>query len=299
MKSEFLQFREPKLTDAPKVRSCTVHALQSDLSFTNIYLLKKKYGTELLFHMEHLIRRFTGDGRLQGYSFPVGGNSADTPACIQAIEADAAARGVPLKYCLLTEQQAQLLAELYAGKIEIKCDTGDADYLYKRSDLAELPGTAFHKKRTHVSKFLRNNPSAEFRMLNADNTADVLHVAKLWLEGQEESPALLHEYRAIEHALSCRNELEMTGGIVYVEQQAVAMALVSLINDQVADIHYEKCIPEFRDAYAYINRELAAALSTEYINHEEDLNIPGLRTAKLSYHPSHILRKFTATIYVD
>ncbi|MBR1997544.1 MAG: hypothetical protein IJ993_03950, partial [Akkermansia sp.] len=86
MKSGILQFKDPKLTDAPKVRSCTVHALQSDLSFTNIYLLKKKYGTELLFHMEHLIRRFTGDGRLQGYSFPVGGNSADTPACIQAIE---------------------------------------------------------------------------------------------------------------------------------------------------------------------------------------------------------------------
>lgn len=299
MKSEVLQFREPMLTDATKVLSCTAHTLQSDLSFTNIYLLKKKYGTELMFHMEHLIRRFTGDGRLQGYSFPVGGNIADTIACIKAIEADAAARGVPLKYCLLTEQQAQLLAEMYAGKIDIKCDAGDADYLYKRANLADLPGTAFHKKRTHISKFLRNNPESEFRLLNTENEQDVLHVAQSWLRGQAESPALQHEYRAIEHALSHRHELKLTGGIVYVKQQAVAMALVSHINEQVADIHYEKCIPEFRDAYAYINRELAAALNTEYINREEDLNIPGLRTAKLSYHPALILRKFTATIYVD
>ncbi len=299
MKSDVLQFCEPKLADAAKVRSCTIQSLQSDLSFTNIYLLKKKYGTELLFHMEHLIRRFTGDGRLQGYAFPVGGNGSDTLACIKAIEADAIARGVPLKYCLLTEQQAQFLREVYAERIEIKCDAGDADYLYKRTYLADLPGTAFHKKRTHISKFLRNNPDAKFRLLEGDNEQDVLQVAKLWLEGQEESPALLHEYRAIEHALSHRDSLEITGGIVYVKQQAVAMALVSLINDQVADIHYEKCIPNFRDAYAYINRELAAALNTEYINREEDLNIPGLRTAKLSYHPSLILSKFTATIYVD
>ena len=108
-----------------------------------------------------------------------------------------------------------------------------------------------------------------------------------------------HELQAIENALKYRHQLGIVGGLLYVENAPAAMSLASYITPMVADIHYEKCIPEFRDAYAYINRELAAALSTEYINREEDLNIPGLRTAKLSYHPAHILRKFTATIYVD
>jgi hypothetical protein len=51
--------------------------------------------------MEHLIRRFTGSGRLQGYTFPVGGKSETIDACLRSIEADAVERGAPLKYCLL------------------------------------------------------------------------------------------------------------------------------------------------------------------------------------------------------
>ena len=294
-----LNFREPCLDDADFVHRYVVHALQSDLAFPNLYLLKNKYGTEILFHMEHLFRRFTGNGRLSGYAFPTGINNELTDACIKAIEADAKARNEELKFCLLTQEQAAYLEKIYGPKAQIKCDRGDADYLYKRDDLAELPGTLYHKKRTHVNKFLRNYPSAEFKILTPENKNDALKVAGLWLNSQVDSPALQHEYRAIENALFHMEQLKMTGGLVYVQDSPVAMALCSTINNRVTDIHYEKCIPEFRDAYAFINREIASCAETEWINREEDLNIEGLRTAKLSYHPSLILQKYTATIYVD
>ena len=63
--------------------------------------------------MEHLIRRFTGNGRLQGYTFPVGGNRENIDACLHAIEADAQERNTPLQYCLLTEEQAKALKNKY------------------------------------------------------------------------------------------------------------------------------------------------------------------------------------------
>lgn len=299
MNSGILPFRAPELSDAAAVRRCTQNALQSDLSFANIYLLRHKYGTRLLFHMEHLIRHFSGHVRLQGYSFPVGGKAEELEACLRGIEAHSKATGTPLHYCLLTREQVEFLREIYGNKAEVRCDEGDADYLYNRELLANLPGTAYHKKRTHVSKFLRQYPDAKLVELTDENAADALLVAKQWLAGQEESPALQHEYKAMEHALENREILGIGGGIVYVDGEPISMALVSQINSTVTDIHYEKCIPEFRDAYSYINRELAAVLNTEWINREEDLNIPGLRKAKLSYHPSLILKKYNATIYVD
>ncbi len=294
-----LNFRIPSLDDADSVRLCTQNVLQSDLAFVNIYLLCRKYGTEILFHMEHLIRRFTGDGRLRGYTFPVGGKDEDIIPCLRAIEADARYRGIPLQYCLLTEEQAAFLRELYGEKIVLKQDDGDSDYIYRREDLATLPGTQYHKKRTHINGFLRKNNDIKFAELTPDNRADALAVAEEWMNMQEESPALHHEFRAIENALLHREQLKIEGGIVYSGGKAVAMALYSQINSNVTDIHYEKCIPAYRDAYAFINREIAAATHTQWLNREEDLNIEGLRKAKHSYHPALILKKYSATVYVD
>lgn len=294
-----LHFREPQPDDADNVRRCTVSLLCSDLAFPNIYLLKNKYGTKLLFHMEHLIRHFSGNGRLKGYTFPVGGNTNTINACLVAIEADAKARQEKLQYCLLTAEQAEYLQQFYGKKAQIGYDRGDADYLYKSSDLALLNGNAYHKKRTHLNKFLKKYPDVVFQKLTPENRQDALNVAQQWLKSQQESPALLHEYRAIENAMFHMEQLHLSGGIVYIDGKPVAMALYSQVNESVTDIHYEKCIPEYRDAYVYINREVAAAVKTEWINREEDLNVDGLRKAKLSYHPALILSKYTATIYVD
>lgn len=295
-----LSFREPMLSDADAVRFCTRRVLQSDLSFANIYLLKKKYGTEIVFHMEHLIRHFSGDGRLRGYTFPISGAAIeDALPCLRAIENDAKARGEALRFCLLTEEQVDYMRSIYGDKMVVNQDDGDADYLYKRESLASLPGPRFHKKRTHINAFLKKNSHTVFRELSTANREDALHIASAWLRAQDESPALHHEYRAIENALQHMEQLQMGGGIVYVQGTPIAMALYSQINEHVTDIHYEKCVPEFRDAYAFINREIAASVNTEWLNREEDLNIPGLRKAKLSYYPSLILKKYTATIYAD
>lgn len=290
-----LPFREPLLSDAPMVQRCTEHALQSDLSFANIYLLRHKYKTQLLFHMEHLIRHFESE-RLNGYSFPIGGSKDTLNECLKAIEQDAKERQQPHSFCLLTDEQAQFLREIYGERICFTYNNGDADYLYKRSNLAALPGTAYHKKRTHLAKFTRLHPDAIFKKLNIENKSDILRIAQEWLEAQEYTPALHHEFSAICTAMENMNELQLCGGIAYIDEKPIGFCLATRMNDSVTDIHYEKCLPEYREAYVFINHSFAMQADTEWLNREEDLNIPGLRQAKLSYHPSLILTKLSATI---
>lgn len=295
MDNSVLTFSAPELKDYSTIKELLFHVEQSDLAFPNLYLLQKKYGTQIALHRNCLYRHFSGSGRLQGYAFPVG-KIDDVEKALFHVEQHAREHGNPLLYCLLTEKNARVLQQIYGETITFQNDPGDADYLYKRSDLAELPGTIFHKKRNHLARFYRSYPEWKFEQLDAKNEADALFIARAWVQGQEVQEAHLHELNAIEKAINLRNELGIIGGILYVEQRPVAMSLASYINPIVADIHYEKCTPEYRDAYPVINQEMAKMLPCTLINREEDLNIPGLRQAKLSYKPDHILQKLKATI---
>lgn len=283
----------PRLEDADGIRAAVsaCGGMGNDLSFASMYLLQAKYGIRVAVEDGFLYRHYSGNSRLNGYAFPLGAGDC-TPA-LQRIEQDAAERGVPLQFCLLTEDQSALLQQLHPGKFQEVVKRGDADYLYRRSDLAELPGTAFHKKRNHISKFTRLHPHWCFKPLDAATADDARGIAARWLETAHDSPALQHEYRAICHALELQDALQLTGGVLYVNGAPAAMAVVSHITPDVADIHYEKCAPDWRDAYSLVNREIARRLTATFINREEDLDQPGLRKAKESYHPALLLPKIS------
>lgn len=290
-----LSFAAPAIADAPRVRELTRHAMSSDLAFANIYLLQEKYGTTIALAGGFLFRHFSGGGRLAGYAFPCG--EGDIAAALELTRRDAAARRRIWEFCLLTQEQRLLLEQLYPGEFAYHSDRGDADYLYTREQLLSLPGTAFHAKRNHIAQFERAHPDWRFEPLGRDNERHALHIAEEWLRSlPQPTPALQHELRAIAKALHHSAELQLTGGIIYADARPIAMSISSAISPSVADIHYEKCLPEWKKAYPLINRESARFLSGyNFINREEDLNQPGLRQAKLSYHPSLILEKFTAT----
>lgn len=291
-----LPFAPPSPADAPRIRPVVEasRAMANDLAFANICLLRHKYQTCIALEDGVLYRHYGGNGRLQGYAFPCG--ATDTEQALCRIEADAAQRRRPLRFCLLTPQEAALLQELRPGQFSYTCDAGDSDYLYRRADLSTLPGTAYHRKRNHIARFEKLYPDWHFQPLTPDNAGDALGIAHGWLAGTPEPPpALEHEFHAIGHALQHAAELGICGGLIYTGGRAVAMALASFISPRVADVHYEKCLPECRDAYPVINRELARMLDCDWINREEDLNQPGLRRAKESYRPALLLTKQSAT----
>lgn len=322
-----LIFRPPEISDRIAVTSAVAEAgyMGSDASFANIYLLRKKYGTEIALQEGFLFRYYNGQGSRRGYAFPLG---ADDPrAALALIAQDAAESGRPLEFCLVDEPRAQILRDYFGDSapegIRFAENRGDSDYLYSAESLANLPGTTYRKKRNHISRFNRTYTNYELREITSENVADALQVEKVWMnngaaaesfepcepsceceeaawaERSEDEKSRFAEYCAIQESLQHFDALGMKGAVLYVEGKPVGMTMASQIIPGVWHIHFEKVIDEYANngGYAVINKMFAATLSgARLINREEDIGIEGLRKAKLSYYPLTILDKCHATV---
>ena len=294
-----LIFSEPQLKDCAWISKCVKESgyMGSDASFANIYLLKSKYNTKVSFYKDFLIRYYEGYRSRHGYTFPLGHGKTDK--ALEAIRQDALENNRKLEFCFVTEEQKEVLDSVYGNILEYKKDDGDSDYIYGQQELAELSGRAYHKKKNHLSKFKRTYNNIRYSEIGAGNIEDAVIIEDNWYKEhiKDEDASINMEYSAIKEALLHFDDLALTGGILYVNDVPAAMTIASYINDDTVDIHFEKCIGEYAAAggYAAINQMHAEALkNVMYINREEDINIPGLRKAKESYHPKIMLKKYSA-----
>ena len=78
----------------------------------------------------------------------------------------------------------------------------------------------------------------------------------------------------------------------------------SQLNENTFDIHFEKALDGVEGAYAAINNGFARYLQEKhphiaFLNREDDLGLEGLRKAKLSYCPHHMVEKSWAHLLED
>ena len=168
------------------------------------------------------------------------------------------------------------------------------DYIYLREDLANLSGKKYHSKRNHISAFSKKQDWV-FKPITAENVADVKLCAEKWYKEnrEKEDKYLRHEKCGVETILNNMELLGVRGGAVYVGENVVAFTLGSKISGEIFDIHIEKALNDYAEAYTVINREFARTLTEfKYINREDDMGLEGLRKAKLSYKPAILLKKY-------
>jgi hypothetical protein len=169
------------------------------------------------------------------------------------------------------------------------------DYVYRSEDLIKLAGRKFHRKKNHMNSFLKAY-QFEYKPLSEDYIKECLELAETWckLYRCEEDMNLLGEWEAIREALNNFSALKIQGGVVLVNDKVEAFTLGELLKNQTAVVHIEKANPEIRGSYAIINQQFCenSWQNVPYINREQDLGEPGLRQAKLSYNPDHLVEKY-------
>lgn len=236
------------------------------------------------------------------YPFPVG--KGDIRPVLDAIIQDARARGIVCRLTGLTAEDCMILDELYPGQFQIHPDRNGCDYIYAIDDLADLKGRKFQKKRNHLNKFREAYPDHRFEPITAENLPQVQEMVARWYESRGETDEYHLEMVALKRAFANMEALGLEGLVLTENGQVLAMTMGSRLSETTFDIHFEKALEEVDGAYPAINQAFAAYLrekypELKYLDREDDMGLPGLRKAKLSYNPHHLVTKFWARLWEE
>ena len=265
----------------------------SELTFTNLFIWRHHYRPVWRELDGRLLIILAPHGQ-EPFGLPPLGPGDLTPAAL-ALLADLAAAGARQRLCRVG---AEALGRLDQARFVARADRDQSDYVYAAQDLIQLKGNRFHRKKNHVNKFLKSQPH-EYRPLDEALVRAVLDMQDAWcaLRDCADDPGLSAEDRAIHEALCKFGRLDYQGGAILIHGKVEAFSLGEPLNPDTAVIHIEKANPEIPGLYAAINQQFAqnAWSGLAWINREQDLGILGLRQAKESYNPHHLVDKYELT----
>jgi hypothetical protein len=262
----------------------------SEYTFTNLFIWRESSRT-LLCRMKEilLIKRFKL-GMNQCHLLPPIG-STNISDLVPVLISNLSEIGVSAIYGL-DVSQAQLFQEQEWTLVELR---ENWDYVYCVQDLIELPGTKYYKKRKNIEK-CQAAYTLEYVPINEDIIKQCLQMQTSWcnLRHCDVIPGLAAENRAIKETFLHYNDLNVFGGAVFVDGSLEAFTIGEQLNNDTAVIHFEKANPNITGLYQVINQRFCseALQGFTYVNREQDLGIPGLRRAKMSYHPTHFVEKY-------
>lgn len=294
---QFPTFRNLTLNDKPLLDSLLAETQPkiSELTFTNLFVWNSSEPVQLSHVGETVLlqRRRLRDDKI--FMLPPLGKHSLIDALRALRVGNLQDYHVPPVYGLTLEQSQILISE----GMKIEPDRDDWDYVYFTSDLADLPGDKYHPKRNFISRCL-SKYKCKYIDIGPSEIKDCLQLQTEWCNLRECNviPSLEAENTAIKTAFNNYEYLHVTGGAVYVDGKLEAFTLAEPLNNDTAVIHFEKANPEIEGLYQVINQWFCqkALRNFDFVNREQDLGIPGLRKAKQSYYPHHMVEKSIAYI---
>ncbi len=269
----------------------------SEISFTNLFMWRHHYHFHYTTEGEYLFLIRQKEDGSRSYSQPIGDRKNER-AMIGALEKIQQREGTVRLLKVDRPFKETLERHLPGARIEAERDA--FDYLYRFTDLRDLPGNAYHKKRNHINQFLKLELEHTVLPLEQHLISDVLDYTDRWLQmhPQREDAGLIAENRAIHEALTHYEDLEYHGAVLYVEGRVKAFTLGEALNRDTLVIHIEKADTDLPGLYPLINQRFLQMQTRafERVNREQDLGIEGLRRAKESYHPVGFVEKYTVEL---
>lgn len=271
----------------------------SDSSFGSLYIWAEGYSIKYAIEEDALFIQIR-DGNKPLMQKPpfTRGKDADMTRPLLLAEQSFKEASAPVVYSSVSRAHMAAMEKAFPGKYEFKEKRGFFDYVYKSADLITLSGGKYHAKRNHISSFRANN-AFSYERYTPRMLEECREMYSAWLSGKViASPGLEQERLAVEAALLGAEALGFVGGVLRVNGAVEAFAFGERIGADMAIIHVEKANSDIRGLYPMINQQFIENefYDVEWINREEDMGEPGLRKAKLSYHPARMVEKFSACI---
>jgi uncharacterized protein len=181
------------------------------------------------------------------------------------------------------------------GELLAEEDPDNADYVYRTQELIQLPGHKYDGKRNHIRNFTRSYDFT-YAAIDLRSLPEVVDFQRRWFatRGRSDLPGLAAEDRAVNDLLRHYHDLPVTGATIRVDGRIEAFAIGSQLNQDTALVIAEKANSEIRGLYQAMNQMFCENTFSQYawVNREQDAGDAGLRRAKLSYCPHHMVAKY-------
>jgi len=294
---EFPQFKDFSLEEKPLLEATLLKfpPVISELTFTNLFIWRHAYQLKIS-HLKNFICLLSSK---EGRSFffpPIGeGDRVESSRILLQYLKE---RGISPEIARVPESMVTSIDWKENG-MRVDLDRNQSDYIYLAEDLIKLEGRKYHRKRNHIKQF-KEKYAYQYLSLTSERISESLRLETEWcdLRHCEVVPGLANESVAIKEALTHFDQLNMRGGVILIDGKLEAFTLGEPLNPETVVIHIEKANPAFEGLYPLINQvfleeEWSAYL---YVNREQDLGEEGLRKAKESYFPHHMIEKYTITL---
>ena len=291
-----LEFK--KVSDMSDIKKIKKYIEETDSHFSTLNLpgflvWRNLYPREYCIVNDTLVlREYNPDGKFKSHFFmPMG---RDIPKVLDQIEEYCRKTCTELVFANLTHEEAHMLEDRYPIN-NIFYDRSWSDYIYLAEDMRSFAGKKFSGQRNHINKFKKFYGEHVYNEITPQNKDDVLSFLKEYAEGKSLSTDTeKEELQRIPEIIENFEELGMVGGFVTVDNKIIALSM-GMVKSDMLFVNVEKADRSFEGAYQIMVQEFAKHNTDDnvlYINREDDMGLPGLRTSKLQYKPIEIKHKY-------
>ena len=290
MKAEF----EPlELKHKPLYASFPIISPNSKYSFAQGFMWQEAYDTRICIRDNYML--FTA--KPQEEAFFVSPVLRTPESIVPAINEMLEIGGDDFSMHYVCPEIINAINEHFPDMFTFELNRGDSEYVYTAESLMTLSGKKLHQKRNHVNAFCKNY-QYEFFPYDQSHFDGCMRLQESWLDSSNNGDAA--ETYAIQKALLNYNELGLNAAVIMQNGEITAFSIGERIGSS-AVILIEKASPDYNGLFQVINKDTVSHLFSdcEYINRCEDLDIEGLRKAKLSYKPCFLIDKYTCRLKKD
>ncbi len=296
-----INFTSISIYDKPKIDEffLSVNYQNCDFSFANLFCWQKEYQTQFAIIDDFLVIRYICDDGLPCYMMPIG-NADMREVLLKLLEISNAANE-RFRIHAVTVEMFHMINTALPNTFSFIPYRDYFEYIYLSKDLIELKGKKYQSKRNHINRFKSLYPNFTYKTLTSEYRSQCKELYALWVEAYNKkypNGLMLGEEYAVHAALNNFDALGLKGGAIFLNEKMIAFSVGQGVTSDTFVVNIEKALVDYKGAFQLINKLFICHEASEYtfINREEDLGIPSLRQAKMSYYPVKFLERGTVCL---
>lgn len=291
-----MEFKPFRIEDKARIDSyfSVHHYEQIDCTFNTLFLWQDAYQTSWA-EQDGILFVRAGTGKDTFFMPPFAKEEENFVHGLALIHEEYDKLGLPFRLKSASSWVTEQIERLVPGKYDFIEDRDNEEYIYRTEDMIRLPGKKLRMKKNHLNGFLRQYADYQYEAITKENLEDAKAGIHDWFLRHGD---IEEEEQAIKRCFDHWDALGVKGAVIRIYGKVEAFTNGDSINEKMAHIIFEKANPEIRGLYQAINRDflMHEFADTEFVNREEDLGLPGLREAKMGYHPDHLTEKYDVVL---